>query len=237
MALLEVRNLSAGYGEVRVLHRVTLAVSAGSIVALVGANGAGKTTLLNTISGLIRRTEGEVVFDGRDMATIAPDAIVRAGLVHVPEGRKLFQGMTVLENLLVGGATSPSLAERSKRLDFVSELFPKLRARRSQLAGTMSGGEQQMVAIARGLMSGPRLLLLDEVSLGLAPVVIDEIFEAITELVASYGLTIMLVEQNTELALRATSYAYVLENGQVALEGHSSNLLCDDRVRKAYLGI
>jgi branched-chain amino acid transport system ATP-binding protein len=145
--------------------------------------------------------------------------------------------MTVLENLLVGGASAPTKVERARRLEFVSELFPKLRTRRSQLAGTMSGGEQQMVAIARGIMAGPRMLLLDETSLGLAPVVVDEIFDTIVKLVASSKLTILLVEQNTELALRMTTYAYVLEHGHVALEGHSKDLLCDDRVRKAYLGI
>lgn len=237
MSLVQVRNVSAGYGEIRVLHDVTFEIAKGDVVALIGANGAGKTTLLRTMSGLIRPTAGQIILDGVDVSLMSADDIVRAGLVHVPEGRRLFPQMTVLENLLVGGASAPSSIERARRLEFVSELFPKLRARSSQRAGTMSGGEQQMVAIARGLMAGPRVLLLDETSLGLAPVIVDEIFDTVAKLAAATGLTIFLVEQNTDLALRATSYAYVLEHGHIAIEGCSSDLLDDDRVRKAYLGI
>ncbi|WP_449265795.1 ABC transporter ATP-binding protein [Ferrovibrio xuzhouensis] len=236
MTLLSITDLSAGYGEVSVLHGVTLSVPAGRVIALVGANGAGKSTLLRTISGQIRATSGTIEYRGQVINDLKPDKIVAAGLVQVPEGRRLFPSMTVLENLLVGASAPAAKLECAASLEKVFAMFPKLRERRGQTAGTLSGGEQQMVAIGRALMAKPELLLIDEISLGLAPVVVTEIFDKIADL-ASSGLTIVVVEQNTALALEAASYAYVLEHGEIALHGVASDLAQDDRVRKAYLGI
>jgi branched-chain amino acid transport system ATP-binding protein len=236
MSLLEVTGLRAGYGEVTVLHDVSLVVPDFGITALIGANGAGKTTLLRTLSGILRPTGGTILYDGQPIAGWTPDRIVAAGLAHVPEGRRLFPGMTVLENLLVGSSASHARARRRHSLDLVFELFPRLRERHRQAAGTLSGGEQQMVAIGRALMAAPRLLLLDETSLGLAPLVVDEIFRAITRL-SGRDLSILLVEQNTALALEAARYAYVIEHGRIALGAETAQLARDDRVRQAYLGI
>jgi branched-chain amino acid transport system ATP-binding protein len=236
VTLLEVSGLTAGYGAASVLHEVSLDVPEGALVALVGTNGAGKTTLLRTISGLIRARAGAIRFRGEAIDRAAPDAIVARGVVQVPEGRRLFVAMSVLENLLVGASSAASRPHREQSLDQVFTLFPKLRERRHQSAGTLSGGEQQMVAIGRALMARPSLLLLDETSLGLAPLVVDQIFESIIELARS-GLTILLVEQNTALALEAASYAFVLEHGAVVLQGPAAALAQDDRVRQAYLGL
>ncbi len=236
MSLLEVTGLSAGYGEISVLHDIALAVPEGAVAALIGANGAGKTTLLRTVSGILRPESGSIRYDGRAIETLAPDRIVAAGLVHVPEGRRLFPTMTVLENLLVGASAPAARAKRKESLDFVFQLFPRVRERRQQPAGTLSGGEQQMVAIGRALMACPRLLLLDETSLGLAPLVVEEIFRAIARLKAR-GMTILLVEQNTSLALEAAQYAYVIEHGRIVLQGATGVLARDDRVRRAYLGV
>jgi branched-chain amino acid transport system ATP-binding protein len=236
MALLDVAGLRAGYGDVPVLRGIDLSVPAGSITALIGANGAGKTTLLRTISGIIPAEAGTIRYDGRDIVGMPPWDIVRAGLVQVPEGRRLFPDMTVLENLLVGSSSPAARRRRDENLAVVLELFPKVRDRQAQLAGTLSGGEQQMVAIARALMASPRLLLLDETSLGLAPIVVDEIFIAVRRL-ATQGLTILVVEQNTALALEVADRAYVLEQGRFAIEGPASNLAADPRVKQAYLGI
>jgi branched-chain amino acid transport system ATP-binding protein len=236
MALLDVAGLRAGYGDVPVLRGIDLSVPAGSITALIGANGAGKTTLLRTISGIIPAEAGTIRYDGRDIVGMPPWDIVRAGLVQVPEGRRLFPDMTVLENLLVGSSSPAARRRRDENLTVVLELFPKVRDRQAQLAGTLSGGEQQMVAIARALMASPRLLLLDETSLGLAPIVVDEIFIAVRRL-ATQGLTILVVEQNTALALEVADRAYVLEQGRFAIEGPASNLAADPRVKQAYLGI
>jgi branched-chain amino acid transport system ATP-binding protein len=236
VVLLEAQDLWAGYGEAVVLRGLSLRVPEGAIVALVGANGAGKTTLLCTLSGLVRPTRGRIVYDGRDITDLPPDRIVEAGLLQVPEGRKLFPALTVYENLAVGATAARARRQRQENLEFVYSLFPLLRERRDQLAGTLSGGEQQMLALGRALMADPRLLMLDETSLGLAPLVVDEIFEAITAL-NRRGLTVLLVEQNTALALEVAGYAYVLEHGQVVLEGRAADLAADDRVRKAYLGI
>jgi branched-chain amino acid transport system ATP-binding protein len=236
MALLEVVGLCAGYGDVPVLRGIDLSIRPGSITALIGTNGAGKTTLLRAISGIIPAGTGTIRYDGRDIVGMAPQDIVRAGLVQVPEGRRLFPDMTVLENLLVGSSSPVARPRRQKNLATVFELFPKVRERRTQLAGTLSGGEQQMVAIARALMASPRLLLLDETSLGLAPIVVDEIFVAVRQLVTQ-GLTILFVEQNTALALEVADHGYVLEQGQFAIQGAAASLAADPRVKQAYLGI
>ncbi len=236
MALLEVVGLCAGYGDVPVLRGIDLSIPAGSITALIGANGAGKTTLLRAISGIIPTEAGTIRYDGQDIVGMPPQDIVRGGLVQVPEGRRLFPDMTVHENLLVGSSSPVARPKRDKNLATVLELFPKVRARLSQLAGTLSGGEQQMVAIARALIASPRLLLLDETSLGLAPIVVDEIFVAVRRL-AARGLTILVVEQNTALALEVADYGYVLEQGRFAIQGAASSLAADPRVKQAYLGI
>lgn len=236
MALLEVKGLRAGYGDVPVLRGIDLSIQAGSITALIGANGAGKTTLLRTISGIIPAEAGSVQYDGRDILGMPPQEIVRDGLVQVPEGRRLFPDMTVFENLLVGSSSPSARPRRDENLATVFELFPKVRERRSQRAGTLSGGEQQMVAIARALMASPRLLLLDETSLGLAPIVVDEIFVAVRRL-AAQGMTILVVEQNTALALEVADHGYVLEQGHFAMEGPASGLMADPKVKQAYLGI
>jgi branched-chain amino acid transport system ATP-binding protein len=236
MALLDVVGLCAGYGDVPVLRGIDLSIPAGSITALIGANGAGKTTLLRAISGIIPTDTGTIRYDGQDIVRMPPQDIVRAGLVQVPEGRRLFPEMSVLENLLVGSSSPVARPKRDENLAMVLELFPKVSERQFQLAGTLSGGEQQMVAIARALMASPRLLLLDETSLGLAPIVIDEIFVAVRRL-AAQGLTILVVEQNTALALEVADHGYVLEQGRFAIQGAASSLMADPRVRQAYLGI
>ncbi|MGA7996340.1 MAG: ABC transporter ATP-binding protein, partial [Bradyrhizobium sp.] len=202
----------------------------------IGANGAGKTTLLRTISGIIPTEAGTIRYDGRDIVGMPAQEIVRSGLVQVPEGRRLFSEMTVFENLLVGSSSPAARRKRDENLTMVLELFPRVRERRAQRAGTLSGGEQQMVAIARALMASPRLLLLDETSLGLAPIVVDEIFVAVRRL-AAQGLTILVVEQNTALALEVADHGYVLEQGHFAIEGPAASLMADPRVRQAYLGI
>ena len=236
MALLEVKGLRAGYGDVPVLRGIDLAIQAGSITALIGANGAGKTTLLRAISGIIPAEAGSIRYDGQDILGKPPQDIVRAGLVQVPEGRRLFPDMSVFENLLIGSSSPSARPRRDENLKMVFELFPKVRERGGQRAGTLSGGEQQMVAIARALMASPRLLLLDETSLGLAPIVVDEIFVAVRRL-AAQGMTILVVEQNTALALEVADHGYVLEQGHFAMEGPASGLMADPRVKQAYLGI
>jgi len=236
MALLDVVGLCAGYGDVPVLRGIDLSIQASSITALIGANGAGKTTLLRAISGIIPTDTGTIRYDGQDIVGMPPQDIVRAGLVQVPEGRRLFPEMSVLENLLVGSSSPVARPKRDENLAMVLELFPKVSERRSQLAGTLSGGEQQMVAIARALMASPRLLLLDETSLGLAPIVVDEIFVAVRRL-AAQGLTILVVEQNTALALEVADHGYVLEQGRFAIQGAASSLMADPRVKQVYLGI
>ena len=233
--LLALDGVSVAYGKRRALDGVSLTVGAGEIVTLLGANGSGKSTTLRAISGLVRPTAGRVVFDGRDITRAAPDAIVTAGFGHVPEGREIFPEFTVRENLLVGGHTAPraAIAEAVER---AFALFPVLRERARQLAGTLSGGEQQMLAIARALMIRPRLLLLDEPSLGLAPRLAREIFHVIARLNAS-GVTVLLVEQNARRALALASRAYVLETGRVVVSGPARALAADPRIRAAYLGL
>ena len=227
--------MEAGYGDVTAVRAVSLQVRAGEIVALIGSNGAGKTTTLRAISGLLPLRQGTVDFDGRRISGLGSAAIVAAGIAHVPEGRQLFPTMTVLENLELGARTAEGRARRGETLARVFELFPRLSERQRQLAGTLSGGEQQMVAIGRALMARPRLLMLDEPSLGLAPVVVGSIFANLTAINRD-GLTILLVEQNVLRALRLSHRAYVLENGTITLAGPSPTLLADERIRRAYLG-
>ena len=233
--LLALDTVSVAYGKRRALERVSLTIGPGEIVTILGANGSGKSTTLRTISGLVRSHTGRIVFDGRDITRAAPDAIVAAGIGHVPEGREIFPQFTVHENLLVGGHTVPhsGIAEATER---AFSLFPVLRERARQLAGTLSGGEQQMLAIARALMIRPRLLLLDEPSLGLAPRLTREIFGVIGRINAE-GVTVLLVEQNAHRALALASRAYVLETGRVVVSGPARALAADPRIRAAYLGL
>ena len=227
--------MEAGYGDVTAVRAVSLEVRAGEIVALIGSNGAGKTTTLRAISGLLPLRQGTVDLDGRRISGLGSAAIVAAGIAHVPEGRQLFPTMTVQENLELGARTAESRARRAETLARTFELFPRLAERQRQLAGTLSGGEQQMVAIGRALMARPRLLMLDEPSLGLAPVVVASIFANLTAINRD-GLTILLVEQNVLRALRLCHRAYVIENGTVTLSGLGSTLLSDERIKRAYLG-
>jgi branched-chain amino acid transport system ATP-binding protein len=217
------------------VRAVSLEVRAGEIVALIGANGSGKTTTLRAVSGLLPLRRGHVELDGRRVSGLGPAAVVAAGIAHVPEGRQLFPTMTVLENLELGARTAEGRARRTETLARVFELFPRLSERTRQVAGTLSGGEQQMVAIGRALMARPRLLMLDEPSLGLAPVVVSAIFANLTAINRD-GLTILLVEQNVLRALRLSHRAYVLENGTITLSGASAELLADERIKRAYLG-
>ncbi|HKE16745.1 MAG TPA: ABC transporter ATP-binding protein [Kofleriaceae bacterium] len=233
--MLELRDVSAGYGNIEALHGISLSVDDGEIVTLIGANGAGKTTTLMTISGCVRARAGAVMFRGRDVSRLPPHEIVALGLVQSPEGRKIFPRLTVMENLEMGAFVRrdrPGIAADAKR---VFELFPILGERRRQPGGTLSGGEQQMLAIGRALMARPKLLLLDEPSLGLAPMVVTRIFEVIRELNRE-GSTILLVEQNARMALKAAHRGYVLETGTIAMTGPAGDLLSDERVRAAYLG-
>jgi branched-chain amino acid transport system ATP-binding protein len=233
--MLTIEKLQVAYGKVQVLWDVTFAVPDGEIVALVGANGAGKTTLLKTVSGLLRRQGGSITFDGKPIEEASPPEIVKQGVVQVPEGRKLFPEMTVIDNLLMGAYTIPQ-SERPQRLDRVFSVFPVLKERQKQIAGTLSGGEQQMVAIGRGMMAGPKLLMLDEPSLGLAPLLVEEVFRVITE-INRLGVTVLLVEQNTQHALTLAHKGFVMELGRIALSGSGSELLANSNVRKAYLGL
>jgi branched-chain amino acid transport system ATP-binding protein len=233
--VLRLDAVEAGYGDVTAVRAVSLEVRAGEIVALIGSNGSGKTTTLRVISGLLPLRQGRVELDGRRISGLGSPAIVAAGIAHVPEGRQLFPTMTVQENLELGARTPEGRARRAETLARVLELFPRLGERRRQLAGTLSGGEQQMAAIGRALMARPRLLMLDEPSLGLAPVVVGSIFANLTA-INREGLTILLVEQNVLRALRISHRAYVLENGTVTLAGPSATLLTDERIRHAYLG-
>ncbi|HYM62030.1 MAG TPA: ABC transporter ATP-binding protein [Thermoanaerobaculia bacterium] len=236
MSLLRVENLEVAYGHIQALWSVSFEVRDGEIVALVGANGAGKTTTVKTISGLLRPRGGAILLGDRRLDQCTPSEIVELGVIQVPEGRMLFPQMTVRDNLLLGGYTPAARAKRPEQLDRVFDIFPKLRDRHRQLAGTLSGGEQQMVAIARGLMAGPKILMLDEPSLGLAPIMVDEMFAVIRE-INTRGVTVLLIEQNTEHALALAHRAYVLESGRVALQGTGKELTANERVREAYFGL
>lgn len=233
--MLEVKNINVQYGAFKALYDVSLTVEKGLIVSIVGANGAGKTTLLNTISGLLRPTSGKITFEGIELTALPGHEIVRKGVVQIPEGRKLFPDMSVYDNLISGAMHPRAKAGRQETIEEVFNLFPILRERRRQLAKTLSGGEQQMLAIGRGLMSKPKLLMLDEPSLGLAPLLVRQIFEIVQELKAR-GLTILLVEQNVRHSLAIADYAYVLENGRIVLSGPGREVLEDEHTKRAYLG-
>jgi branched-chain amino acid transport system ATP-binding protein len=234
--MLEVSNINAFYGKIQALWDVSLKIDEAEIVALVGGNGAGKTTLLKTISGLLRPASGQVVFRGNRIEGLKSHAIVDLGMCHIPEGRKLFPDMSVRENLEMGAYPKRVWKHKQETLDEVYQLFPFLRVRQGQLARTLSGGEQQMVAMGRGLMSRPRLCVIDEPSSGLAPIVVDEIFQIIEGL-RGRRIAIFLIEQNVQQTLEIADRAYVLENGSVTLEGESEKLLEEEHIRKAYLGL
>ncbi len=234
--MLEVQNLQVFYGDVQALWDVSFAVQPGEIVTLVGSNGAGKTTTLKTISGILRPAVGRVCLEGQDLGPLPPHEILARGIAQVPEGRRLWPHMTVLENLELGAYTAAARRGAAQSLEWVLALFPRLGERRGQLAGTLSGGEQQMLAIARGLMSRPRLLRLDEPSLGLAPLLVEEVFRIVRE-INGQGMTVLLVEQNLRQALEVAHRAYVLEAGRVTLSGPSGEVLANAHIRAAYLGL
>ena len=231
--MLEIKDLHVNYGAVHALNGVSMTVKDGEIVSLIGANGAGKTTTLRTITGLEKAASGSITFDGHDLRKIEPSKIITLKLAHVPEGRHIFPQMTVEENLEMGAFTDQT--DMAKTMADVYERFPRLKERKRQLAGTLSGGEQQMLAMARALMSKPRLLMLDEPSMGLAPILVEQIFDIIRALHKS-GTTILLVEQNAQMALSVANRAYVLETGKISMSGDAQELLHNDAVRKAYLG-
>jgi branched-chain amino acid transport system ATP-binding protein len=236
VSALAVHGLEVAYRDVTAVWDATFEVGEGEIVALVGANGAGKTTTLKAVSGLLKSRGGAIRLGGEDLARLPPAEIVARGVVHVPEGRKLFPDMTVRDNLLLGGYHRAARPHQRERLERVFGIFPRLQERERQVAGTLSGGEQQMVAIGRGLMAGPRVLMLDEPSLGLAPIMVEEMFRVIAE-INRQGVTVLLVEQNTEHALAIAQRAFVLESGRVVLSGTGRELLAHPRVREAYLGL
>jgi branched-chain amino acid transport system ATP-binding protein len=233
--LLEISGLHVNYGGIQALQDVNIVVGAGEVVTLIGANGAGKSTTLRTISRLINPRAGRLIYDGQDITKLRPHEVVRRGIAQSPEGRRMLARQTVLDNLRLGAYTRSDRREVEAEIERQFKLFPRLAERRAQLAGTLSGGEQQMLAIARALMSRPRLLLLDEPSLGLAPLIVRSIFAIIRELHAT-GVTILLVEQNANLALQNADRGYVLDAGQITIEGKAADLLKDERVRQAYLG-
>src|SRR3954451_19111936 len=235
--MLEIQDLSVSYGGLAALRGVSLTVDEGQFVAIVGPNGAGKTTLFKTISGTVAPGSGSIRFEGRDLLAIPPPERAHLGIAHVPEGRQVFASMTVLENLEMGAYAIRGRPDWARNLDRIYTLFPVLAERRGQLAGTLSGGEQQMLAIGRGIASAPRLLLLDEPSMGLAPAVADQIFDGIAVLNREDRLTLLLVEQRVAEALESCDYGYVLETGRVVLEGRHEALIADDRIRRAYLGM
>jgi branched-chain amino acid transport system ATP-binding protein len=234
--MLELRNITAGYGDVTILHGISIDVSKGEIAAILGANAAGKSTLLKTVSGIIKPNSGEIIFEGKQMNAVKPVELVEQGIVHIPEGRRLFGYMTVEENLEMGAYNLRSRKRTALNKEKVFNIFPVLKDRRRQLAGSLSGGEQQMCAIGRGMMAEPKLLMLDEPSLGLAPIIVKQLFEIIGS-INKMGTTILLVEQNANLSLRLANRAWVLENGRVALKGNGTDLMNDADVRKAYLGL
>jgi len=234
MALLNVNDINVYYGSIHAIKGVSFEVNEGEIVTLIGANGAGKSTILNTVSGLLHSKTGSITFDEQNVGGVAPHNIVKMGMAHCPEGRRVFSQLTVEENLQMGGFTRPS-SEIPQSLEEVYTQFPRLKERRRQVAGTLSGGEQQMLAMGRALMSNPKLLLLDEPSMGLAPILVAQIFEIIEQLHKA-GKTILLVEQNAQMALSIATRGYVLETGKVVLTGEGHDLLENDAVKKAYLG-
>lgn len=235
MSMLEVKDLQVYYGMIQAIKGVSFHVEEGEVIALIGANGAGKTTILHTISGLLTPKQGAVTFEGKDIVRMPGHKIVSMGMAHVPEGRRVFAQLSVLQNLKLGAYTRRDKAEIQHTLQTVFERFPRLEERQNQLAGTLSGGEQQMLAMGRALMSHPKLILMDEPSMGLSPIFVNEIFDIIQQ-VSKSGTTVLLVEQNAKKALSIADRAYVLETGNIVLEGKASELLNNDSIRKAYLG-
>ena len=235
--MLKIRSLSVAYGGLKALSDVDLDVEQGQFIAVVGPNGAGKSTLFKTISGTVEPVAGKITYNGRNLLDVPPSERAQLGIAHVPEGRQVFASMTVMENLEMGAYTRNGSARRAELLPTILELFPVLAERRDQLAGTLSGGEQQMLAIGRGLASAPELLMLDEPSMGLAPTVVDAIFERVHQIHREHRLTILLVEQRVAEALEACDHGYVLETGRVVLHGTHNALMSDERVRRAYLGM
>ena len=235
MAMLEIRDLQVYYGMIQAIKGISLDVNQGEVIALIGANGAGKTTTLHTITGLLRPKTGSIMFDGVDITRIAPHKIVSMGMAHVPEGRRVFSELTVLQYLRLGAYTRKDKNEIEESLAGVYKRFPRLEERKNQIAGTLSGGEQQMLAMGRALMSKPKIILMDEPSMGLSPIFVNEIFQIIQD-VSADGVTVLLVEQNAKKALSIADRAYVLETGTISLEGNAQDLLNDDSIKKAYLG-
>ncbi|BAT61385.1 high-affinity branched-chain amino acid transport ATP-binding protein LivF [Variibacter gotjawalensis] len=234
--MLELRNVDARYGAFQALFGVSMQVQAGEAVAVIGANGAGKTTLLRAISGMIPVTGGEMTMEGVSIPSLAPHKIVETGIAHVPESRRLFPRLSVEDNLKMGAFIPAAREKAAERLDYVYGLFPRLKERRTQLAGTMSGGEQQMCAIGRALMSGPKLVLLDEPSMGLAPVIVQQVFELVRR-IRSEGYTVLIVEQNVRQVMKIVDRAYLIEVGRVKASGPASELLDNDEIRRAYMGV
>lgn len=232
--MLEIKNLHSGYNKIEVLHDISLVVPDGKIVVVIGRNGAGKSTLLNTISGLVKIKSGSITMDNTKLPT-APHKVVASGVIQVPEGRRIFPSLTVNENLIMGGYLATNYEVYCRREEVYS-IFPILKERSMQQAGTLSGGEQQMLAMGRGLMAGPKILLLDEPSLGLAPLIFNQVFELVVKLNRDRNMTIVLVEQNASIALKMADYAYVLENGCVVIEGPGKDLVSDPKIKAAYLG-
>lgn len=235
MAMLEVKDLQVYYGMIQAIKNVSFEVNKGEVIALIGANGAGKTTILHTITGLISPQSGSVIFEGEDITKVPGHKIVSMGMAHVPEGRRVFSNLTVLQNLKLGAYTRKSKSELEETLEMVYRRFPRLMERKNQMAGTLSGGEQQMLAMGRALMSHPQIILMDEPSMGLSPIFVNEIFDIIKE-VSQSGTTVLLVEQNAKKALSIADRAYVMETGTIVLEGKANALLNDDSIKKAYLG-
>ena len=235
MAMLEIKDIEVYYGMIKAIKGVSFEVNEGEVIALIGANGAGKTTILHTITGLLEAKKGTVYFDGKDITRVPAHKIVSMGMAHVPEGRRVFSNLSVLQNLKMGAYTRKDKNEIEETLKTVYKRFPRLEERQNQLAGTLSGGEQQMLAMGRALMSHPRIILMDESSMGLSPIFVNEIFDIIKEVSAS-GTTVLLVEQNAKKALSISDRAYVLETGNIVLEGKAEDLLNNDSIKKAYLG-
>ena len=234
MAMLEVKNLKVHYGVIQAIKGISFEVNEGEVIALIGANGAGKTTTLQTITGMLKPSEGEILFEGQDIVKVPGHKIVSMGMAHVPEGRRVFAELSVYENLKLGAYTRKDKNEIAESLAKVYKSFPRLEERKNQLAGTLSGGEQQMLAMGRALMSKPKIILMDEPSMGLSPIFVEEIFHIIREISAS-GTTVLLVEQNAKKALSIANKAYVLETGKIVLKGDAKELMNDDSVKKAYL--
>ena len=235
MAMLEVKDLQVYYGMIQAIKGISFEVNQGEVIALIGANGAGKTTILHTVTGLLAPKKGSILFEGQDITKIPAHKIVSMGMAHVPEGRRVFAQLSVYDNLKMGAYTRKDKTEIEESLEMVYKRFPRLEERRNQMAGTLSGGEQQMLAMGRALMSKPKIILMDEPSMGLSPIFVNEIFDIIQEVSAS-GTTVLLVEQNAKKALSIADRAYVLETGNIALEGDAKVLMNDDSIKKAYLG-